>query len=236
MGSWLSDDDKKAMRSGVFIWIGGLAMTAVGSALGAVWAIVKESDWRVVSILIAIAIFLGFFAIALFLDWRDGRKTRALFRTGSGSGGPIIAPAVPDARAAQLEAMKRARDKAVEEEAALPKAALPLLQTPEGRKEFVDGLVVFHAQGVGLQTGPNALWPTEQAMIDWLSADGQWLGEILGHMRAYGCSHAEIHDIGYLTPPRYVGSFPSPSVPPYTNLAGRYRVSSPSAFTGSKNS
>lgn len=99
-----------------------------------------------------------------------------------------------------------------------------LLDIPEGRKLFVDGLVVFHAQGVGLQTGADALWPTEQQMVDWLTRDGQWVGELLGHMRQYGCSHAEIHDIGYLTPPRYVGTFPLPSVPPITNLAGRHQA------------
>jgi hypothetical protein len=52
-----------------------------------------------------------------------------------------------------------------------------ILDTAAGRKRFVDGLVVFHAQGVGLQTSSDALWPTEQQMVDWLTRDGQWLGD-----------------------------------------------------------
>ncbi len=43
------------------------------------------------------------------------------------------------------------------------------LDTHEGRKKFVDGLVVFHGQGVKLQTQGNYLWSDDQEMIDWMA-------------------------------------------------------------------
>ena len=124
MPDLLGAQDRKDMRSGVFIGIGTIALTAVVSALGAAWAIVKESDWRVVLILIGVAIFLGFFAIALFLDWRDGRRARPLFRAaGLGDPTPIATPVpVLTDHERKIATMKRALDKAKNDVVRIPDA------------------------------------------------------------------------------------------------------------------
>lgn len=107
-----------------------------------------------------------------------------------------------------------------------PKSGGRLLDMPEGRKAFVNMLVMYHGQGVAdLQNGPNAGWQTERQMADWLQREGQWVGEIVGAMRGFGCSHAEIHDIGVLGPPRYLQSYASPAGPsqPFTANVARYQ-------------
>lgn len=107
-----------------------------------------------------------------------------------------------------------------------PPASTPRLATPDGRKAFADVLVMYHGQGVAnLQTGPNATWATEEQMADWLERDGQWVGEIVATMRAFGCSHAEIHDVGVLGPPRFLASYAAGATPgqPFRANLDRYQ-------------
>src|SRR5438552_413541 len=73
----ITPQDVRDMRSGAFRVVGGLIAGAVIAALGALWAAMQKMDWLVIAILIAIGIFLGFFAVAVFLDWRDERKPRS---------------------------------------------------------------------------------------------------------------------------------------------------------------
>lgn len=162
----MSEQDWKDLRSGAVKQVGALAVVAVLGALGAAFALAQKADPMVVLILIGAAIFVGFFAIALFLTYLDERK------------------------------LSRSQP-----------VAVPLLSTPAGRKSLANSLLVFKGQGVHLQTGAGSGWATEQEMGEWLTRDGQWVGEILGTMRAHGCSHPEIDDIGVLTPPRFV-TFP----------------------------
>lgn len=102
-------------------------------------------------------------------------------------------------------------DNTVDENLLVARARHPL-DTEEGRTAFVNMLVMYHGQGVSqLQNGPNARWHTVDEMMNWLQQDGQWVGELIGTMRAFDCSHAEIHDIGVLGPPRHIEAYPPPA-------------------------
>lgn len=73
----VGDQDRRDMRSGAFRALGASAVAAVGTALGAVWAVLQKADWFVVAILLVVAAFLGVIAIVLVVDYtRRAQQTR----------------------------------------------------------------------------------------------------------------------------------------------------------------
>lgn len=80
----LSDQDKKNVRSGIFKAVGTLIVATVVTALSALWAYLQNKDPFVITVLLVLAAFLAFFAIALFIRQSPAPSSERSARASTG--------------------------------------------------------------------------------------------------------------------------------------------------------